>query len=54
MNPRRLFLFALSAGPYGDSALLLAQTSATGLRRVGVLEEVNLGSFFEEMSARLD
>ena len=37
MNQRRIVVLALGAGLSGHTALLRAQTPATGLRRVGVL-----------------
>ena len=56
MHQRRLVILALGAGLSGHTALLRAQTPATGPRRVGVLapstrakEEVTLKHFFVQM-----
>lgn len=56
MNQRRLLLLALGAGLSGHAALLLAQTPAGSLRRVGVLapstrakDEITLKPFFDQM-----
>ena len=56
MNQRRLLVLALGASLSGHTALLRAQTSSAGLRRVGVLapstqakEEITLKPFFDRM-----
>ena len=56
MNRRRLIVLAIGAGLAGHTALLRAQSSAGGMRRVGVLapstrakEEITLKPFFDEM-----
>ena len=58
IHQRRHLALALAAGLSGYAPLLLAQTPATGQRRVGVLmpstrakEEVTLKPFFDEMRA---
>ena len=58
MHTRRLLVLALGATLTGKPALLLAQTPAASLRRVGVLmpstrakEEVTLKPFFDQMRA---
>ena len=56
MNQRRLLVLALGASLSGQAALLRAQTSGRGMRRVGVLapstqakEEITLKPFFDQM-----
>ena len=56
MNQRRLLMLALGATLSGQAALLRAQTSGGGRRRVGVLapstqakEEITLKPFFDQM-----
>ena len=56
MNQRRLLVLALGASLSGHVAVLRAQTSSAGMRRVGVLapstqakEEIRLKPFFDQM-----